>query len=339
MQKDLLRLESEARQRLSEVNSLAELEGVRREYLGKKGSITQLLKSLGSVAPEERPSLGQAINDLKNRVAVEADAVMLHLEAEAERMRLEAECLDITLPGRGPVQGRQHPLTRIMDEIKSIFIGLGFRIAEGQEVETDYYNFEALNIPYDHPARDTQDSFYISDSVLLRTHTSPIQIHCMENGKPPFRFIMPGRTYRRDAVTSRHSPIFHQVEGLVIDRDVTFTDLKGILTAFSRQMFGQDTRMRFRPDFFPFTEPSAEIAVSCFVCKGKGCRLCSGSGWLEILGAGMVHPKVIANVGHDPEKWQGFAFGMGVERIALLKYGIDDIRYFFENDLRFLNQF
>ncbi|MDD3925703.1 MAG: phenylalanine--tRNA ligase subunit alpha [bacterium] len=338
MRDDLLRLESEAHRRLSEVRSPAELDEVRRAYLGKKGSVTQMLKGLASVAPEDRPAAGQAINDLKNRVSAEADAVMLRLETEAERIRLEAERLDVTLPGRGPAPGRRHPLTKIMDEIKGIFMGLGFQIAEGPEVETDYYNFEALNMPSDHPARDTQDSFYISDNVLLRTHTSPVQIRYMEAGKPSFRAIMPGRTYRRDAVTSRHSPIFHQVEGLVIDRNVTFTDLKGTLTAFSQRMFGQDTRMRFRPDFFPFTEPSAEIAISCFVCKGKGCRLCSGSGWLEILGAGMVHPRVIANAGHDPEEWQGFAFGMGVERIALLKYGIDDIRYFFENDLRFLKQ-
>lgn len=339
MKEEIAHLEEEARRKLEGVTSLPELEELRRRYLGKKGLVTGLLKNLGSLSAEERPAAGKAVNDLKERIAAALDEVESGLEAAAEEARLEEERLDITLPGRGVSRGHRHPLTRIMDEIKEIFIGLGFEIAEGPEVETDYYNFEALNLPPDHPARDTQDSFYITDTTLLRTHTSPVQVRCMEAGTPPFRTLAPGRTYRRDAVTSRHSPVFHQVEGLVIDRRVTFTDLKGTLTEFSRRMFGEDIRMRFRPDFFPFVEPGAEVAISCFVCRGRGCRLCSGSGWLEILGAGMVHPQVLRNGGHDPAVWQGFAFGMGIERIAMLKYGIDDIRYFLENDLRFLKQF
>jgi phenylalanyl-tRNA synthetase alpha chain len=323
---------------LARASTSAELEAVRVRYLGRQGEITRLLRSLGSVPPAERPALGRRANELKAEIEA---AVGERLEAarEAERRRrLAAARVDLTLPGRRPPVGTLHPLTRVQDEIVAIFMGLGFSVAEGPEIESDYYNFEALNIPRDHPARDMQDTFYLSEDTLLRTHTSPVQIRVMQAERPPIRYVFPGRVYRRDA-DQTHSPMFHQVEGLAVDRNITMGDLKGTLELFAREMFGARSRIRFRPSFFPFTEPSAEVDVLCFLCGGRGCRVCGQSGWLEILGSGMVHPRVLQNVGYDPEEVTGWAFGMGVERVAMLKYGIEDIRTFFDNDLHFLRQF
>jgi phenylalanyl-tRNA synthetase alpha chain len=324
---------SGAREELAAAETSQALEALRVKYLGKKGVLTQLLRAMPSLPAAERPVVGREANEAK--VEIEAElARRLAVAGDAERRaRLAADRIDLTLPGRRIVPASPHPLMRALDEIIDVFVGLGFGIAEGPEVETDYHNFEALNIPKDHPARDMQDTFYVSDEVLLRTHTSPVQIRTMLRQKPPVRVIVPGRVYRRDADIT-HSPMFHQVEGLAVDRDISMGDLKGTL-----ELFGSDARIRFRPSFFPFTEPSAEVDVRCFVCKGGGCRLCKGSGWLEILGCGMVHPQVFRNVGYDPEEVTGWAFGMGVERVAMLKYGVDDIRLFFENDVRFLVQF
>ena len=329
----------QARAAVAAAQSSAELEKVRVGVLGRQGELTLLLRSLGALAPEERPLVGAAANVAKRELEALLDARLagtLEAERQAER---RGQRLDLTLPGRRPPRGSLHPLTRVHDEIVAIFAGLGFSVAEGPEIETDYYNFEALNIPRDHPARDMQDTFYLSESALLRTHTSPVQIRTMRARKPPVRIIVPGKVYRRDVADATHSPMFHQVEGLAVDRDITMADLKGTLELFAREMFGPRSRVRFRPSFFPFTEPSAEVDVLCFVCHGDGCRLCKQGGWLEILGSGMVHPQVLKNVGYDPEEVTGWAFGMGIERIAMLKYGIDDLRLFFENDLRFLRQF
>jgi phenylalanyl-tRNA synthetase alpha chain len=315
-----------------------ELEAIRVKYLGKKGEVTQLLRGMGKVPPEERPRLGKLVNEARDkleRALQEAGGKLASLE---EQRRLEGERVDITLPGRRPPLGHKHPLTLVLDEIKHVFRGMGFDVVQGPEVETDYYNFEALNVPKYHPARDMQDTFYITDDILLRTQTSPVQVRVMERRKPPIRIIAPGKVYRCDADVT-HSPMFHQVEGLAVDKHITFGDLKGVLKVFAEELFGKDTGVRFRPSYFPFTEPSAEIDISCVMCHGKGCRVCSHSGWLEILGAGMVHPRVLEMVGYDSEEVGGFAFGMGVERIAMLKYGVDDIRLFFENDARFLAQF
>jgi phenylalanyl-tRNA synthetase alpha chain len=320
--------------------SSAELEQVRIEFLGRNGKLTQLLRSLGQIPPEQRREIGLEANRAK--VALEARLESaLEAAREAERLAARsAERLDLTLPGRRPPQGAVHPLTRVHDEIVSIFVGLGFSVAEGPEIETDFYNFETLNIPKDHPARDMQDTFYLSDETLLRTHTSPGQIRAMRaaEGCTPVKIIVPGRVFRRDVPDASHSPVFHQVEGLAVDRRITMADLKGTLELFAREMFGPKSRIRFRPSFFPFTEPSAEVDVLCFMCGGAGCRAC-GDGWLEILGSGMVHPVVLRNGGYDPEEVTGWAFGMGIERIAMLRYGVDDLRLFFENDLRFLKQF
>jgi phenylalanyl-tRNA synthetase alpha chain len=327
-----------ARASLAEARTTVDLEAIRVKYLGRQGLITQLLRSIPSLPPEERPEMGRQANQAK----AEIEALLAERLGEVRRVERERELaaqrLDLTLPGRRPPFGGLHPLTRVQNEIIDIFMGLGFSVAEGPEVESDYYNFEALNIPRDHPARDMQDTFYISEDVLLRTHTSPVQIRTMKAQRPPVRIICPGKVYRRDADIT-HSPMFQQVEGLAVDRDISMGDLKGTLELFAREMFGARTRIRFRPSYFPFTEPSAEVDVLCFLCGGEGCRVCKQSGWLEILGAGMVHPQVLRNVGYDPEEFTGWAFGMGVERIAMLKYGIDDIRLFFENDLRFLQQF
>ena len=332
-------IEQRARADIAAARTSAQLEQVRVRYLGRQGELTQLLRSLGSISAEDRPTLGLAANQTKQTLemlidAQWAEAVQAERQHERERRRL-----DLTLPGRRPPRGSLHPLTRVHDEIVAIFAGLGFSVAEGPEIETDYYNFEALNIPRDHPARDMQDTLYLSESTLLRTHTSPVQIRAMLAQKPPVRIIVPGKVYRRDVADMTHSPMFHQVEGLAVDRGITMADLKGTLELFAREMFGPRSRIRFRPSFFPFTEPSAEVDVLCFVCHGDGCRLCKQGGWLEILGSGMVHPQVLRNVGYDPEEVTGWAFGMGIERIAMLKYGIDDLRLFFENDLRFLRQF
>ena len=325
---------------MAELNKAdADLEGIRVRFLGKKGELTAVLRGMGGLSPEERPVIGQLANDV--RAAIEAAIAEKTAELK-ERMldrKLRHEKLDVTIPGKPTRMGHQHPLSRVQREMEDIFIGMGFQIAEGPEVEYDYYNFQALNIPENHPARDTQDTFYITDNILLRSQTSPVQVRVMEKQKPPIRIISPGRVYRSDALDATHSPLFHQMEGLVVDRGITMSDLKGTLETFAKKMFGESTRIRFRPHHFPFTEPSAEVDVSCFVCGGTGCRVCKGEGWIEILGAGMVHPFVLKNCGIDPEVYSGFAFGMGIERVAMTHYGIDDIRLFYENDERFLEQF
>lgn len=317
-----------------------ELQNIKVKYLGKKGELTRVLRGMGSIPPDLRPRIGQYANDVRQFIQDELDnKLSIILKRDKER-KLSEEGIDVTLPGRSVRRGHRHPLTQVLNEIQRIFVAMGFDIAEGPEVELDYYNFEALNIPKGHPARDMQDSFYITEEILLRTHTSPVQIRTMEKTVPklPVRIIAPGKVYRRDD-DATHSPMFHQVEGLLVDKRCTLGDLKGVLLTFVRQMFGRDREIRLRPSFFPFTEPSAEVDISCINCRGEGCRVCSGTGWLEILGAGMVHPRVLENVGYDPEEVAGFAFGMGVERIAMLKYGINDLRLFFENDVRFLHQF
>ena len=329
----------EARQAVSAARTSAELEQARVRFLGRQGVLTQLLRALGTLAPEERPLVGAAANETKRELEALLATRRLATQDAERRVRRATERLDLTLPGRRPPWGALHPLTRVHDEIVSIFAGLGFSVAEGPEIETEYHNFEALNIPRDHPARDMQDTFYLSESTLLRTHTSPVQVRTMLAQKPPVRIIVPGRVFRRDIADMSHSPMFHQVEGLAVDRSITMSDLKATLELFAREMFGRQSRIRFRPSFFPFTEPSAEVDVLCFVCQGSGCRLCKQGGWLEILGSGMVHPRVLKNVGYDPEEVTGWAFGMGIERIAMLRYGIDDLRLFFDNDLRFLRQF
>ena len=328
-----------ARGEAARAKSSADLEQVRVKYLGRQGILTQFLRSLSSIPVAERPEVGREANLAKAEIETLLGARLAELKAAERRHALESQRVDLTLPGRRPSPGTLHPLTLVQDEIIEIFLGLGFAVAEGPEVESDFYNFEALNIPRDHPARDMQDTFYLSEDVLLRTHTSPMQIRIMKAMRPPLRYIFPGRVYRRDIADASHSPVFHQVEGLAVDRNISMGDLKGTLELFAREMFGPRTTTRFRPSFFPFTEPSAEVDVRCFLCGGEGCRVCKQSGWLEILGSGMVHPQVLRNVGYDPEEVTGWAFGMGVERIAMLKYGIDDIRLFFENDLRFLTQF
>ncbi len=317
----------------------ADLEQIRIQYLGKKGELTSVLRGMGALTPEERPVVGQIANEV--RAVIETalkDKANAAKDAELVK-RLVAEKIDVTLPSAAPTQGKLHPLTQVQRTIEDIFIGMGFSIAEGPEVEYDYYNFQALNIPENHPARDTQDTFYITENILLRSQTSPVQVRTMEKQKPPIRIISPGRVYRSDAVDATHSPLFHQIEGLVVDKGITMGDLKGMLETFAKTLFGNDTRLRFRPHHFPFTEPSAEVDVSCFVCGGKGCRVCKNEGWIEILGAGMVHPFVLSNCGIDPKEYSGFAFGMGVERIAMKYYGIDDMRHLYENDTRFLGQF
>lgn len=335
MREKLNRIFEEAKVELEQAADEIVLEQARVKYLGRKGVLTTALKGLGSLSPEERPAIGKLANEIK-------DGLTAAIESAASRLRSAvggpSPALDITRPGRRSQVGRLHPVTQVMREVCDIFERMGFEVVEGPDVEIDYYNFEALNIPKDHPARDMQDTFYVSDNVVLRTHTSPIQIRTMEKQPPPVRVIAPGSVYRCDSDVS-HTPMFHQVEGLLVDTGVTFGDLKGVLTNFARQMFGSDTALRFRPSFFPFTEPSAEVDIRCVICKGRGCRTCSGTGWLEILGSGMVDPEVYGFVGYDPEEISGFAFGMGIERIAMLTYGIDDIRLFFENDIRFLNQF
>ena len=328
----------EARAAIARAATSSELESIRVKYLGRSGALTQILKALGTLPAEERPAVGAAANEAKRELEAQLESRLAEaLETERRRQRAEARP-DLTLPGRRPPSGTQHPLTRVRDEIVAVFMGLGFSVAEGPQIETDAYNFEMLNIPRDHPARDMQDTFYLSPETLLRTHTSPVQIRTMRAQRPPVRIICPGVVYRRDADIT-HSPMFHQVEGLAVDAHITMADLKGTLDLFARELFGERSKIRFRPSFFPFTEPSAEVDVLCFLCGGEGCRVCKQSGWLEILGSGMVHPHVLRNVGYDPEQVTGWAFGMGIERIAMLKYGVDDIRLFFENDLRFLKQF
>jgi phenylalanyl-tRNA synthetase alpha chain len=333
---EIKQLEDTASWEIRQGQTPEDLEHLRVKYLGRKGALTGILRGLGKLDPEVRRTVGQEANRAKEALEAALDAALGALKRAA---RLGATpAVDVTLPGRRPPRGRLHPLNRVMAEVCDIFLHLGFEAVEGPEVELDWYNFEALNLPPDHPARDMQDTFYFNDKVLLRTHTSPMQIRTMEVRQPPVRIIAPGKVYRRDSDIT-HSPMFHQVEGLLVDKGVTFADLKGVLTAFVHQMFGPEVGVRFRPSYFPFTEPSAEVDIECVMCGGHGCRVCQVTGWLEVLGSGMVHPAVFEAVGYDPETYTGFAFGLGIERIAMLKYGIDDIRLFFENDLRFLRQF
>ncbi|MFU0833706.1 MAG: Phenylalanine--tRNA ligase alpha subunit [Oscillospiraceae bacterium] len=339
MKEQLELLQERAEKELKEAKSLQSLESLRIKYLGKKGELTAILKQMRNLSEQERPVVGQLANKLRALIESELTQRAAELKEAEIANRLKMEEIDVTLPGKRRVLGHKHPLNLELDEIKEIFIGMGFDIVSGPEVEYDYYNFEALNIPKDHPARDTQDTFYITDNILLRTQTSPVQVRVMEQQKPPIRIISPGRVYRSDAVDATHSPLFHQIEGLVVDKGITFANLKGTLETLIRQMYGEDSVVRFRPHHFPFTEPSAEVDVQCFNCHGEGCRLCKGEGWIEILGCGMVHPKVLSNCGIDPEEYSGFAFGMGLERLVMRKYNIDDLRLFYENDVRFLNQF
>jgi phenylalanyl-tRNA synthetase alpha chain len=338
MKEALEELQRKAENEIDSASSREEFLAIRTRYLGRKGFLTDVLRKLKDVSPEDRPSLGKLSNDIKRALSEKIDEALEDLDSQGKSEGLLKEKIDVTLPGRAIKYGTIHPVTRVMSEICDIFSLLGFSVVEGPEVELDYYNFEALNIPSDHPARDMHDTFYVTDNVVLRTHTSPVQIRTMEKQRPPVRIISPGKVYRPDSDVS-HTPMFHQVEGLLVDRGITFGDLKGVLTYFLQKVFGKDTVLRFRPSFFPFTEPSAEVDIRCVICGGSGCRVCGQSGWLEILGSGMVDPEVFKVVGYDPEEYTGFAFGLGVERIAMLKYGISDIRLFFENDLRFLEQF
>ena len=329
-------IKTSSSEEISSSVTLQELEDVKVKYLGRKGILTGVLKSLSDLSADEKRTIGKEANILRGEI----ENLLSLRKAEIENQTEESSPgADITMPGITPEVGTLHPLTQTMDRINDIFISLGFRIEEGPEIETEFYNFEALNIPLDHPSRDAFDTFYVEDDYVLRSHTSNVQIRVMQNQKPPIQAIMPGRVYRPDAVDATHSFMFHQVEGLMVDKGIEFSDLKGVLSVFCKSMFGEEVKMRLRPHFFPFTEPSAEVDISCIICKGEGCRVCSGNGWLEIMGAGMVNPKVFEAVGYDPEVYTGFAFGMGVERIAMLLYGIEDIRLFFENDVRFLNQF
>jgi phenylalanyl-tRNA synthetase alpha chain len=338
MLEDLGKIEKEILFSLSDVKTEKEISEIRVRVLGRRGSLTQLLKQLGTLPEAERREIGKKANQVKEDLEKQIEETLSQIRERERREALEKEKIDVTLPGRRIPFGKRHPLTQILDEMIDIFSRLGFEVAEGPEVELDYYNFEALNIPKGHPAREMQATFFISDEVVLRTHTSPMEVRTMEKHPPPVRIISPGPAYRRDSDPS-HSPMFHQVEGLLVDKGITFADLKGVLTVFVHQMFGKETRLRFRPSFFPFTEPSAEIDIECFICNGKGCGICSNTGWLEILGSGMTDPAVFGFVDYDPEEVTGFAFGIGVERIAMLKFGINDIRLFFTNDLRFLKQF
>ena len=338
MEQELLQLQAEAETKLSTLENQNDLEELRVRYLGRKGLFTGLLRQLGQASAEDRPRLGKLANEIKEDLEKKFTAASSDLGSSIAGV-LPEKTDDLSLPGRITPFGRLHPVTQIMDEVCSVFVDLGFAVAEGPDVELDYYNFEALNIPKHHPARDMHDTFYINDSILLRTHTSPMQIRAMEKERPPLRIIAPGKVYRCDSDIT-HTPMFHQVEGFLVDHKVSFADLKGVLTVFCQKMFDQsDIRLRFRPSFFPFTEPSAEVDIGCVICRGDGCRVCKQTGWLEILGAGMIDPEVLKMVDYDPEEFSGFAFGLGIERIAMLRYGIDDIRLFYENDLRFLNQF
>lgn len=339
MKKQLEEILTKAVAEIAAAEDEAALKAVQVAYLGKKGALTAILRGMGGLSPEERPIIGALANDVRTQIESAADAKLAEVKAAELAARLEKEKVDVTLPAKSKKPGRLHPLSQVEKDLSDIFVGMGFTIAEGPEVELAYNNFDALNAPADHPSRDFQDTFYISPEVLLRTQTSPVQIRAMQGKQPPIRIISPGRVYRCDEVDGTHSPMFHQLEGLVVGKDISLGDLKGTLEQFAKIYFGEETRTRFRPHNFPFTEPSAEVDVSCFVCGGKGCRLCKGEGWIEILGAGMVHPHVLENCGIDPEIYSGFAFGVGLERVVMIKYGIDDMRHLYENDLRFLSQF
>ena len=325
-----------AHSRIEEVKSIDDLDAFRIEFLARKGLIAEVFDALKTIAPEDRPAVGKSVNDLRNSIQALFDSRKIVLEKGSQT---STPAIDLTLPGRPQWIGSQHPITQTLDEIKRIFVGMGFSIATGPDIEDDYHNFEALNFPPDHPARDMQDTFFISKNMLLRTHTTPVQIRIMESQKPPIRAIMPGRVYRNEAISARSYCLFHQVDGIYVDTGVTFSELKGTLVSFAKQFYGSSLKYRFRPSFFPFTEPSAEMDITCYLCNGKGCRVCKHSGWLEILGCGMVDPNVFHAVQYDDERFSGYAFGMGIERITMLRYGIDDIRILFDNDLRFLKQF
>ena len=339
MKEKLKNLKDSALEQINAAQHLEALNDVRVAFLGKKGELTSVLKSMKDVAPEDRPKVGQLVNEAREEIERILEEKKAAFEKKLREEKMKKETIDVTLPAKKPMMGHRHPNTIALEEIERIFVGLGYQVLEGPEVEMDYYNFEALNIPANHPAKDEQDTFYINKDIVLRTQTSSIQVHELEKGKVPIRIIAPGRVYRSDEVDATHSPTFHQVEGLVVDKNVTFADLKGTLQQFAKEIFGEDTKVKFRPHHFPFTEPSAEMDVSCFKCGGKGCRFCKGEGWIEILGCGMVHPHVLEMSGIDPEEYVGFAFGVGLERIALLKYEIDDMRLLYENDVRFLKQF
>lgn len=339
MKEKLQKIMEEALAQINASDQLDKLAEIKVAFLGKKGELTSVLKSMKDVAPEERPKVGQMVNDARAKIEEVMEEKKANLAKAALELKLKSETIDVTLPAKKPMVGHRHPNTIALDEIQRIFIGMGYEVVQGPEVEYDYYNFEALNIPANHPAKDEQDTFYINSNILLRTQTSSTQIHEMEKGRIPIRMLAPGRVFRSDEVDATHSPSFHQVEGLVVDKNITFADLKGTLAQFAAELFGEDTKVKFRPHHFPFTEPSAEMDVSCFKCGGKGCRFCKGEGWIEILGCGMVHPHVLEMSGINPEEYTGFAFGMGLERIALLKYEIDDMRLLYENDYRFLKQF
>lgn len=339
MREQLQKILQEALDALKEIKSTPELEALRVRLLGKKGELTGLLRGMGKLSPEERPVMGQLVNSVRQQIEEAMDKQAASITAAEKEARLSAEAIDVTLPGRERRLGVLHPISQAENALLDIFTGMGFEVVQGPEIELDHYNFELMNLPKNHPARDAQDTFYISDNVLLRTHTSPVQARIMTTRKPPIRIVCPGRVYRADEADASHSPVFHQMEGLVIDEHITMGDLKGTLDEFAKAMFGEGVTTRFRPSFFPFTEPSAEVDVSCAACGGKGCKICKGTGWLEILGAGMVNPRVLSMCGIDPDKYTGFAFGMGIERIAILKYQLPDMRCLYENDLRLLSQF
>ena len=339
MKDQLKAIQEKALLALDEVKELKELDDLKVKFLGKKGELTAILKGMGKLTAEERPVIGQLANEVRGLIEEKIDEAKKTLSEKAQEAKLKAETIDVTMPGKQCSCGHKHPMSIVIDEITDIFMGMGYEIAEGPEVEKDYYNFEALNIPANHPAKDEQDTFYVNGDILLRTQTSPVQVRVMEKGKLPVRVVCPGAVYRADEVDATHSPIFHQLEGLVIDKGITMGDLKGALAVFAKELFGEDTKVRFRPHHFPFTEPSAEMDVTCFACGGKGCRVCKGEGYIELLGCGMVHPKVLKMSGIDPEEYSGFAFGMGLERVAMQRYGITDLRLLFENDVKFLKQF
>ena len=339
MKEKIEEIRKAAKDKLVEIQNLQELQDLKVKYLGKKGELTSMLKGLGALSAEERPKIGSMVNEVRDEIEKSMQEAENKIKAKMLEQRLEKEKIDVTMPSKNVNLGSVHPITQIIDEVKEIFLGMGYSIADGPEVETTHYNFDQLNTPADHPARDLQDTFYITEDVILRTQTSPVQARVMENQKPPIKIICPGAVYRSDTLDATHSPVFHQIEGLVIDKNIKMSDLKGTLEMFAKNCLGPNTKIRFRPHHFPFTEPSAEADVSCFVCGGKGCRVCKGEGWIELLGCGMVHPNVLKNCGIDPEEYSGFAFGFGVERIAMAKFGIDDLRLLYENDARFLKQF
>lgn len=339
MKEKIEEIKKSAKEKIAAITSLQDLQDLKVKYLGKKGELTSILKGLGGLSAEERPKIGSMVNQVRDELEKSIEVAEKAMKAKALEQRLEKEKIDVTMPSKAIKVGSVHPITQVIEEVKEIFLGMGYSVADGPEVERTYYVFDQLNTPIDHPARDLQDTFYVTEDVILRTQTSSVQIRAMENQKPPIKMICPGAVYRSDTVDATHSPLFHQIEGLVVDKNITMTDLKGTLEMFAKNCLGPNTKIRFRPHHFPYTEPSAEADVSCFVCSGKGCRVCKNEGWIELLGCGMVHPKVLENCGIDPNVYSGFAFGFGVERIAMAKFGIDDMRLLFENDVRFLKQF